>query len=248
MVAYRAHLWPAPWCADSTAQLCSEGPVTGLKLHCHSLGILSTFWTRESAFSFCPGHHELLIKNPGNAGDTSLIPGSVKIPWSRKWHPTPVFLPGKSHGQRSLVGYRPQGYRRAGHDLVTKLIPCLYTPSFWSFSDLISPHCSSCFIQSLTHILASLSNSWRILQHGKFREIRRTQGKKKKRLRIHDYWSRRKSGECIALETKRRKWRAWKWWTLSNKVQIENWLLNVEMWRSAMNLITAILIELHGVQ
>ena len=27
------------------------------------------------------------------------------IPWSRKWKPTPVFLPGKSHGQRSLVGY-----------------------------------------------------------------------------------------------------------------------------------------------
>ena len=28
-----------------------------------------------------------------------------KIPWRRKWQPTPVFLPGKSHGQRSLVGY-----------------------------------------------------------------------------------------------------------------------------------------------
>ena len=69
-----------------------------------------------------------------------------------------------------------------------------------------------------------------------------------KRLRIHDYWSRRKSGECIALETKRRKWKGWKWWTLSSKVQIENWLLNVEMWRSSMNLITAILIELCGVQ
>ena len=30
-----------------------------------------------------------------------------KIPWRRKWQPTPVFLPGKSHGQRSLAGYRP---------------------------------------------------------------------------------------------------------------------------------------------
>ena len=28
-----------------------------------------------------------------------------KIPWRRNWQPTPVFLPGKSHGQRSLVGY-----------------------------------------------------------------------------------------------------------------------------------------------
>ena len=31
----------------------------------------------------------------------------VKIPWRRKWQPTPVFLPGKSHGQRSLMGYSP---------------------------------------------------------------------------------------------------------------------------------------------
>ena len=34
-----------------------------------------------------------------------------KIPWSRKWHPTPVFLPGKFHWQRSLVGYCPWGYK-----------------------------------------------------------------------------------------------------------------------------------------
>ena len=30
-----------------------------------------------------------------------------KTPWRRKWQPTPVFLPGKSHGQRSLMGYSP---------------------------------------------------------------------------------------------------------------------------------------------
>ena len=29
------------------------------------------------------------------------------IPWKRKWLPTPLFLPGKLHGQRSLVGYSP---------------------------------------------------------------------------------------------------------------------------------------------
>ena len=32
-----------------------------------------------------------------------------KIPWRRKWQPTPVVLPGESHGQRSLVGYSPWG-------------------------------------------------------------------------------------------------------------------------------------------
>ena len=30
-------------------------------------------------------------------------------PWRRAWQPTPVFLPGESHGQRSLVGYNPKG-------------------------------------------------------------------------------------------------------------------------------------------
>jgi len=38
-----------------------------------------------------------------------------KIPWREEWLPTPVFLPEKSHGQRSLVGYGPWS-QRVGHD------------------------------------------------------------------------------------------------------------------------------------
>ena len=34
-----------------------------------------------------------------------------KIPWRRKWQSTPVFLPGESHGQRSLMGYSPWGHK-----------------------------------------------------------------------------------------------------------------------------------------
>ena len=41
-----------------------------------------------------------------------------KTPWRRKWPPTPVFLPGEFHGQRSLAGYSPQCFR-LGHDWVT---------------------------------------------------------------------------------------------------------------------------------
>ena len=49
-----------------------------------------------------------VVKNlPASAGDLGLIPESGKIPSRRKWQPTPVFLPGKAHGQRSLMGYRP---------------------------------------------------------------------------------------------------------------------------------------------
>ena len=35
----------------------------------------------------------------------------VKIPWRRTWQPTPVFLPGESHGQRSLANYSPWGHK-----------------------------------------------------------------------------------------------------------------------------------------
>ena len=48
-------------------------------------------------------------------------PWVEKTPWRRKWHPTPVFLPGKSHGQRSVVGYSPWGCKRVEHDLATEL-------------------------------------------------------------------------------------------------------------------------------
>ena len=76
-----------------------------------------------------------VVKNlPPNAGDTGLIPGQgTKIPhamgqlsphtatriplvtirtqWRRRqWHPTPVLLPGKSHGQRNLEGCSPRGH------------------------------------------------------------------------------------------------------------------------------------------
>ena len=33
--------------------------------------------------------------------------------WRRKWQPTPIVLPGKSHGQRSLAGYCPWGHKES---------------------------------------------------------------------------------------------------------------------------------------
>ena len=37
-----------------------------------------------------------------------------KIPWRRKWQPTPVILPGEFHGQGSLAGYSPWGCKESG--------------------------------------------------------------------------------------------------------------------------------------
>ena len=42
-----------------------------------------------------------------SAGDLGSIPESGRYSWRRAWQPTPVFLPGVSQGQRSLVGYSP---------------------------------------------------------------------------------------------------------------------------------------------
>ena len=53
-----------------------------------------------------------LPTNAGDTGDMGSIPGLGRSPWSRKWQPTPVFLPGKSHGQRSLVGHSPWHCKR----------------------------------------------------------------------------------------------------------------------------------------
>ena len=61
----------------------------------------------------------LVVKNlPANAGNIMKCGFDLwvgKIPWRRAWQPTPVFLPGEPHGQRSLVGYSPWA-RRVRHD------------------------------------------------------------------------------------------------------------------------------------
>ena len=58
-----------------------------------------------------------VVKNPpanvGDTGNLSWIPWVMKIPWRKKWQPTPVFLPGKSHGERSMVGYSPWGHKES---------------------------------------------------------------------------------------------------------------------------------------
>ena len=53
------------------------------------------------------------LANEGDARDAGLIPWVGKIPWRRKWHPTPVFLLEKSRGQRRLAGYSPWGHKES---------------------------------------------------------------------------------------------------------------------------------------
>ena len=48
-----------------------------------------------------------MVKNLLQCREPGFDPWVGKICWRRTWQPTPVFLPGKSHRQRSLVGYSP---------------------------------------------------------------------------------------------------------------------------------------------
>ena len=112
-------------------------------------------------------------------------PRVEKIPWSRKWQPTPVFLLRKSHGQGSLVDYSPWGSRRVEHDLTTKqkqlsklwysfIIKCqylcyyyliyLYSPSissYWLFNINQAKHCFSCCNDPFS--LESFCQAWYLI-------------------------------------------------------------------------------------
>ena len=76
-----------------------------LKIILHLWGFLEGFSGKESV-----SHCRICV----------LDPWVGKIPWKKKWQPTPVFLPGKSLGQMSPVGYSLWGCKRVRHDLVTK--------------------------------------------------------------------------------------------------------------------------------
>ena len=55
-----------------------------------------------------------LVKNPPAMQEPQFDSWVGKIPWRRTWQPTPVFLPGESHGQRSLMGYSPWWRQESG--------------------------------------------------------------------------------------------------------------------------------------
>ena len=54
-----------------------------------------------------------LLTNAGKHKSFRFDPRVEKIHWRRKWQPSPVFLPGEYHGQRSLAGYSPWGHKES---------------------------------------------------------------------------------------------------------------------------------------
>ena len=90
------------------------------------LGQLAAFTSLSTSFGRVYGSDE---ESSCQCRRRGLHPWSREIPWGRKWRPAPVFLPGKSLGQRSLAGYSPWGPNES--DTVeqlsshTQLLSCL---------------------------------------------------------------------------------------------------------------------------
>ena len=103
---------PKPWCSRDNCNLMCLKYLVHTQMSWETFGKDSNqLWTsaKESRFHLIKRTHlrgVSVVKNPpANAGDMGSIPELGRSSGSRKWQPTPVFLPGKSHGQRSLVGY-----------------------------------------------------------------------------------------------------------------------------------------------
>ena len=54
-----------------------------------------------------------MVKNLLAVQETQLLSWVRKIPWRREWLSTPVFLPGKAHGQRSFAVCSPWGHKES---------------------------------------------------------------------------------------------------------------------------------------
>ena len=83
-------------------------------------------------------------------------PETVRNSWRRKWQPTPVFLPGKFEGQRSLAGYSSWGHKESDMtewlSMRNKTQMCSISGYYEIKHDILLPS----ILQSLSHILSSL--------------------------------------------------------------------------------------------
>ena len=83
------------------------------------------------------------VKNLTAVRRTGFNPWVGKIPWRKAWKPTPVFLPGEVHGQRSLAGHSPWDRKESDttEGLTCKLINWRCLP--WAWEKAIAPHSST---------------------------------------------------------------------------------------------------------
>ena len=110
----------SPWCAllkgvkrDKSRYKISTGDIVHHRMTL-ATNTESRIWKslREQVLGFPAGTSgQESICYAGDPVRCGLDPWVKKVPCRRAWQPTPVYLPGESHGQKSLAGYRPWGLK-----------------------------------------------------------------------------------------------------------------------------------------
>ena len=92
-----------------------RGKTSPAASRCYPISLLSfiAYFRSERLLSKQILNASISLPLSPQCGRPGLKPQVGKIPWRRKRQPAPVFLPGKSHGQRSLAGYSPWGYKES---------------------------------------------------------------------------------------------------------------------------------------
>ena len=136
-------------------------------LICYQFGKLSTGYSKLQG----PRHHTSFSWNlclssfPGGSEGRVCLqhrrpgfnPWIGKIPWKRKWQPTPVFLPGKSHGWRSLAGYSAWGPKESDMtEWLTLSVLCLAIQALSIYSDIRNEVVTTTWVLSIQRILGVL--------------------------------------------------------------------------------------------
>ena len=112
------------------------------------------------------------VKNPTAMQETQVQSPGREAPWRRAWQPTLAFLPGESHGQRSLAGYSPWGCQESD---TTEVTECIHTGrnecswEFWNYWEVFQDNFSDFFylpfLVSLTAVKNPQSESYLFLNH-----------------------------------------------------------------------------------
>ena len=104
---YFGHLM---WRTDSLEKTLILGNIEGRRRRGATENDMVSHWLNGCEFKQTPGdsekHGSLACCSPRGRKELDM---TEQLNWRRQWHPTPVLLPGESHGRRSLVGYNPWG-------------------------------------------------------------------------------------------------------------------------------------------
>ena len=105
------------WHQDTRSPVTDSHIATGILLLLHTLHVSRSHVSCLLCQDIMYWPALVALQNPPVMQEMGFDPWVRKIPWRREWQPTPVFLSGEFHGQRSLAGYRSQ---RVKHDSATK--------------------------------------------------------------------------------------------------------------------------------